>query len=185
MIVLVIYSAWVSLFEFGFLEKAIRGLAIADNVINGFFGIDIVLTFFVAYMDKITYIFIDDRKKIAWKYATSWLILDVASTIPSELYSKIMPNKLKTYAFFNMLRLWRLRRVSALFARYINSSTTWIDSTSTTCTQCQLWNGQIGEGPKSQLFLGSIFQAYFCEYSFIHPSHSNAHLGISTQSTAY
>ncbi|KAL8149684.1 hypothetical protein AgCh_006630 [Apium graveolens] len=89
LVVLVIYTAWVSPFELGFLHKVRPPLSIIDNVVNGFFAIDIVLTFFVAYVDANTYLLIDDRKLIAWK----------------------------TYGFFNMLRLWRLRRVSSLFAR--------------------------------------------------------------------
>lgn len=119
LIILVIYSAWVSPFEFGFLERPKGGLAIADNVVNGFFAIDIVLTFFVAYLDRATYLLVDKPKKIAWRYTTSWFILDVASTIPSEVARKILPHKLRSYGFFNMLRLWRLRRVSSLFARYM------------------------------------------------------------------
>ncbi|GFY99797.1 K+ transporter 1 [Actinidia rufa] len=117
LVVLVIYTAWVSPFEFGFLDKPQGPLSITDNVVNGFFAIDIVLTFFVAYLDKATYLLVDDRKQIAWKYASSWLALDVISTIPSELARKISPSPLRTYGLFNMLRLWRLRRVSALFAR--------------------------------------------------------------------
>ncbi|KAL3535816.1 hypothetical protein ACH5RR_004277 [Cinchona calisaya] len=117
LIVLVAYTAWVSPFEFGFLEKPEGPLSIADNVVNGFFAIDIILTFFVAYLDRSTYLLVDDHRLIAWKYASSWLAFDVVSTIPSELARKISPRALQTYGLFNMLRLWRLRRVSALFAR--------------------------------------------------------------------
>ncbi|XP_028800083.1 potassium channel AKT1 [Neltuma alba] len=117
LVILVIYTAWVSPFEFGFLKEPIRSLSIADNVVNGFFAIDIVLTFFVAYLDKTSYLLVDSHKRIAWKYVSSWFAFDVISTIPSELARKISPSPLKTYGFFNMLRLWRLRRVSALFSR--------------------------------------------------------------------
>lgn len=119
MIILVIYSAWVSPFEFGFLEDSRGSLALVDNIVNAFFAIDIMLTFFVAYLDKATYLLVDDRKKIAWRYLHSWFILDVASTIPSEIARKMLPPKIRSYGFFNMLRLWRLRRVSALFARFV------------------------------------------------------------------
>lgn len=84
---------------------------------NGFFFVDIVLTFFVAYIDKATYLIVDDRKQIAWKYARTWLAFDVVSIIPSELIQKLSPSPLQSYGLFNMLRLWRLRRVSALFSR--------------------------------------------------------------------
>nr|ADA79674.1 shaker-like potassium channel 1 [Populus euphratica] len=117
LVVLVIYTAWVSPFEFGFLKQPERPLSICDNVVNGFFATDIVLTFFLAYLDKTTYLLVDDRKKIAWKYATSWLALDIISTTPTELARKISPKPFQSYGFFNMLRLWRLRRVSALFSR--------------------------------------------------------------------
>lgn len=118
LVLLVFYTAWVSPFEFGFLKKPEAPLSITDNVVNGFFAVDIVLTFFVAYLDKATYLLVDNPKQIAWKYASTWLAFDVISTIPSELARKFTPSPFESYGFFNMLRLWRLRRVSALFARY-------------------------------------------------------------------
>lgn len=105
-------------FEFGFLKGPGGPLSIVDNVVNGFFAVDIVLTFFVAYLDKSTYLLVDDHKRIGWKYARSWFLFDVISTIPSELATKIFPKSVQSYGVFNMLRLWRLRRVSALFSRY-------------------------------------------------------------------
>ncbi|CAI9094492.1 OLC1v1030241C1 [Oldenlandia corymbosa var. corymbosa] len=117
LVFLVFYTAWVSPFEFGFLEKPSKPLSITDNIVNGFFAIDIILTFFVAYLDKSTYLLIDNPRQIAWRYASTWLVFDVISTIPSELARAILPKPLKEYGFFNMLRLWRLRRVSAFFAR--------------------------------------------------------------------
>ncbi|XP_030475988.2 potassium channel AKT1-like [Syzygium oleosum] len=117
LVLLVVYTAWASPFEFGFLEKPKGPLSITDNVVNGFFAIDIVLAFFVAYLDKATYLLIDDPKKIAWRYTSSWFAFDVISTIPSELVQRISPSSLQSYGLFNMLRLWRLRRVSAMFSR--------------------------------------------------------------------
>ncbi|KAL0921188.1 hypothetical protein M5K25_008239 [Dendrobium thyrsiflorum] len=117
LIVLVAYSAWVSPFEFGFLRKTAGPLSIVDNIVNGFFAIDIILTFFVAYLEKATYLLVDNPIKIARKYLISWFVLDVVSTIPSEFAREMLPKKLQSYGFFNMLRLWRLRRVSSLFAR--------------------------------------------------------------------
>ncbi|KAJ0090145.1 hypothetical protein Patl1_12782 [Pistacia atlantica] len=94
LILLVLYTAWVCPFEFGFLLKPSKPLAILDNIVNGIFAIDIILTFFVAYLDKASYLLIDNPKLIAWKYTRSL-----------------------SYGYFNILRLWRLRRVSKLFAR--------------------------------------------------------------------
>lgn len=118
LVLLVFYTAWVSPFEFGFLEQKINGpLAITDNVVNGFFAIDIVLTFFVAYLEKTSYLLIDNPKQIAWRYTRTWLAFDVISTIPSELARRILPSSLQAYGYFNLLRLWRLRRVSKMFSR--------------------------------------------------------------------
>ncbi|KAL2897783.1 Potassium channel AKT1 [Bienertia sinuspersici] len=116
LVLLVFYTAWASPFEFGFLEKpSILVLAIADNIVNAFFAIDIILTFFVAYLDKKTYLLVDDQKQITWRYLKTWFTFDTISTIPSELVLKILPDHVHAYGFFNMLRLWRLRRVT-LFA---------------------------------------------------------------------
>lgn len=113
--VLVVYTAWASPFEFGFLRKPRPPLSITDNIVNGFFAIDIIMTFFVGYLDKSTYLLVDDRKMIAYKYLRSWFLLDLVSTIPSEVAMRISS---QSYGLFNMLRLWRLRRVGALFARF-------------------------------------------------------------------
>ncbi|RAL37244.1 hypothetical protein DM860_004166 [Cuscuta australis] len=113
---LVLYIAWVSPFEFGFLSTPARSLSITDNVVNGFFAIDIVVTFFLAYMDKTTYLLVDDPKQIAWRYASTWFTFDLISTIPPEVACKISP-PVSLYGLFSMLRLWRLHRVGALFAR--------------------------------------------------------------------
>ncbi|KAI4344080.1 hypothetical protein L6164_011352 [Bauhinia variegata] len=117
LVILVIYTAWVSPFEFGFFEKPAPPLSHIDIVVDAFFAVDIVLTFFVAYLDKTTYLLEDDPRKIARKYASSWLFFDVVSSIPSELERKMLPESLRSYNLFSMLRLWRLRRVSALFRR--------------------------------------------------------------------
>jgi hypothetical protein len=65
LIILVIYSAWICPFEFAFLTYKQDGLFITDNIINGFFAIDIILTFFVAYLDGRSYVLVDNPKKIA------------------------------------------------------------------------------------------------------------------------
>ncbi|RZC56187.1 hypothetical protein C5167_015046 [Papaver somniferum] len=114
LILLVAYTAWVSPFEIGFLVEPTAGLAIADNIVNGLFAIDIILTFFVAYLDRRSYVFIDNHKKIALRYTKTWLLFDVVATIPSELARKVAG---QDYGFITMLRLWRLRRVSSMFAR--------------------------------------------------------------------
>ncbi|XP_059658089.1 potassium channel AKT1-like [Cornus florida] len=117
LVFLVFYTAWVCPFEFGLLDKPSGPLSITDNVVNGLFAIDIIVTFFTAYLDKATYLLVDNPKQIAWRYTKTWLVFDVISAIPSELARRVLPPPLREYGYFNMLRLWRLRRVGAMFAR--------------------------------------------------------------------
>ncbi|XP_010546590.1 PREDICTED: potassium channel AKT6 [Tarenaya hassleriana] len=118
LVFLVLYTAWASPFEFGFLRSPRAPLGILDNVVNGFFAMDIILRFFLAFLDKATYLLIDDPKKIAWRYASTWLAFDVVSTIPYELFASVVLHEtIQGYGIFSMLRLWRLRRVSNLFSR--------------------------------------------------------------------
>ncbi|CAO2821108.1 unnamed protein product [Amaranthus hypochondriacus] len=120
LVILVVYSAWICPFEFAFLTfKQDDALFIFDHIVNGFFAVDILLTFFVAYVDSRTYLLIDDHKKIAIRYLSTWFIFDVASTAPLQTLSLIFTDHNGGVGFkaLNMLRLWRLRRVSSLFAR--------------------------------------------------------------------
>ncbi|KAJ0971830.1 hypothetical protein J5N97_019789 [Dioscorea zingiberensis] len=119
LIVLVVYSAWICPFEFAFLRYLPNTLFLVDNIVNGFFAIDIVLTFFVAYLDRKSYLLIDDPKKIATRYLSTGFIFDVCSTAPFQPISLLFTKHGTGLGFkvLNMLRLWRLRRVSKLFAR--------------------------------------------------------------------
>ncbi|KAK9064311.1 hypothetical protein SSX86_015691 [Deinandra increscens subsp. villosa] len=119
LVILVIYSAWISPFDLAFLDKKEGALRIFDNIVNGFFAIDIILTFFVAYLDSHSYALVDDHKKIAVRYLRTWFIFDVSSTVPFRSLILLCTNKKSEigYKTLGMLRLWRLRRVSSLFAR--------------------------------------------------------------------
>lgn len=77
--VLVIYSAWSSPFELAFKKVATGSLLYVDLVVDFFFVVDIFLTFFVAYLDKSTYLLVDDHQKIATRYPKQ-TILNVSKT---------------------------------------------------------------------------------------------------------
>lgn len=57
---------------------------------------------------------------IFYRYLSTWFIFDVCSTAPLQSISFLFTNETGEVGFklLNMLRLWRLRRVSSLFARY-------------------------------------------------------------------
>ncbi|XP_022715549.1 potassium channel KAT3-like isoform X2 [Durio zibethinus] len=119
LVVLVIYSAWICPFEFAFLTYKKDALFIVDNIVNGFFAVDIILTFFVAYLDSQSYLLVDDPKEIAIRYICTWFAFDVCSTAPFQSLSLMFTDHGSEFGLrlLNMLRLWRLRRVSSLFAR--------------------------------------------------------------------
>ncbi|KAI3978263.1 hypothetical protein MKX01_003426 [Papaver californicum] len=105
LLLLVVYTALVAPFQYGFLFKPVGGLEIADIVIDGVFLIDIY-------------------HLLCWlPYATSWLIFDVIAAIPFQLFAQ-------QYALLSIvLRLWRLRRVCSMFAameKDIKSNYVWV-----------------------------------------------------------
>ncbi|XP_039119984.1 potassium channel KAT3-like isoform X2 [Dioscorea cayenensis subsp. rotundata] len=118
LILLVVYSAWVCPFEFAFLKYMPNALFLVDNIIDGFFAIDIVLTFFVAYLDHKSYLLVDNPKRIAARYLSTWFLFDICSTVPFQPISLLFGNNGNGIGFklLNMLRLWRLCRVGKLFA---------------------------------------------------------------------
>ncbi|KAG6530064.1 hypothetical protein ZIOFF_012285 [Zingiber officinale] len=119
LILLVVYSAWICPFELAFMRHLPAKLFWVESILNSFFAVDIVLTFFVAYLDRRSYVLIDDPKKIAVRYVSSWFIFDILSTAPFEAISLLFRGDGNDLGFktLNMLRLWRLRRVSSLFSR--------------------------------------------------------------------
>ncbi|MQM15387.1 hypothetical protein Taro_048330 [Colocasia esculenta] len=117
---LVVYSAWALPFELAF-PASWPCLAVPNLILDAFFAVDITLTFFVAYWEKSTCLLIDDPIKIARRYMTRpSFAMDVASTMPLQFMYRTFkgqPNGGTFLGFANLLRLWRLRRVSDLFAR--------------------------------------------------------------------
>nr|GMD47675.1 potassium channel KAT3-like [Ipomoea batatas] len=72
LVILVVYSAWASPFELAFRKVATGSFQPVDLVVDAFFGVDIILTFFVAYLDKSTYLLVDDHKKIALRFPNGY-----------------------------------------------------------------------------------------------------------------
>ncbi|XP_028551309.1 potassium channel KAT4 [Dendrobium catenatum] len=122
LVLLVAYSAWASPLELAF-EKLVasKALIAIDLVVDAFFAVDIVVCFFVAYLDKSTHLLVFEQKKIATRYVMTLNFgMDVVSTLPFQLFYGIITGKSKDGTFLgilSLLRLWRLRHVSNLFAR--------------------------------------------------------------------
>ncbi|XP_015692747.1 potassium channel AKT2 isoform X2 [Oryza brachyantha] len=121
MVVLVAYSAWVYPFEVAFMNASPKGgLEVADIVVDLFFAVDIVLTFFVAYIDSTTQLLVRDRRRITMRYLSTFFIMDVASTIPFEGLAYLVTGEVRespVFSLLGILRLWRLRKVKQFFTR--------------------------------------------------------------------
>ncbi|XP_028757457.1 potassium channel AKT2/3-like [Neltuma alba] len=121
MVLLVAYSAWVYPFEVAFLHSSPnREMFLVDNVVDLFFAVDIVITFFVAFIDRRTQLLVRDSKRLRVRYLSTWFVMDVASTIPYEAISHVITGKHKVGLvcyLLGMLRFWRLRRMKQFFTR--------------------------------------------------------------------
>ncbi|CAF1710636.1 unnamed protein product [Brassica napus] len=89
LVILVIYSAWICPFEFAFITS------------------------------KKHAIFIVDKHFMFFRYLSTWFVFDVCPTAPFKSLSLLFNYKGSQIGFtvLSTLRLWRLRRVSLLFAR--------------------------------------------------------------------
>ncbi|KAG6409620.1 hypothetical protein SASPL_127661 [Salvia splendens] len=114
-----------------------------DLIVDLFFGIDIVLTFFVAYLDKTTYLLIDDQKKIAARLLSGKMH-----------YGDI-------FGFLNLLRLWRLRRVSELFSRYVHGCFYYWLAVHYHVSSDTLIGSQVPHFEQSSVWLGYTYSMYW------------------------
>lgn len=76
MVTLVAYSLWVLPFEMAFMNSSpiYKELYIVDNIVDIFFAIDIVITFFLAYIDRTSHLLVRDSTKIATRFVIDiWL----------------------------------------------------------------------------------------------------------------
>ncbi|KAI5056015.1 hypothetical protein GOP47_0029536 [Adiantum capillus-veneris] len=118
LVLLVIYTAWMSPFELGFVRTHLLPYIVADFVVDCFFTVDIFLTFFVAYVDKRPYLLVTKRSQIAARYVKSGFAADILSTLPIQVL--VLSRKSRQsliYSLLNMFRLWRMRRVNCFFTR--------------------------------------------------------------------
>ncbi|KAF9620689.1 hypothetical protein IFM89_013989 [Coptis chinensis] len=127
LIVLVIYSAWICPFEFAFLSYKQDTLFVIDNIVNGFFAIDIILMFFVAYLNRQSYLLVDDPKRIATRYISTWFIFDVCSTAPFQTLSRLFTEHNSGLGY-------------RALDRYPDPKTTWIGAVIPNFKEESLWD---------------------------------------------
>ena len=91
-------------------EWALKEVQRANNVVDVVFGLDILLGFLRAYFHAELRIVVTDPRWIAWRYATSWLFLDVVTLVPWERLVEGYP-QLRALRIFKLVRLMKLLRV--------------------------------------------------------------------------
>ncbi|GLJ33069.1 hypothetical protein SUGI_0665530 [Cryptomeria japonica] len=144
LIVLVVYTAWVSPFEFAFRKVNKGPLFYVDNIVNALFAIDIVVTFFVAYLDMTTYLLVEDFKKIALQYVCRGRV--------SELFTKLEKDIRFNYFWMRIVKLISVTlfvvHSAACFyywlaAHYSNRGNTWLESTIPNFKEKSIWRGYV------------------------------------------
>ena len=69
-----------------FYDESDVGWQVAWFIIDSFFFLDIILTFFTSVTDPKSFKEITDRKDIAVIYLKSWFIIDLLSVLPIDLF---------------------------------------------------------------------------------------------------
>lgn len=152
LIVLVTYSAWICPFEFAFLPYKQDTLFIIDNIVNGFFAIDIILTFFVAYLDSHSYLLVDDHKKIAVRYVSNLLtIFLIVAAVRSQFLI------LQTIAATNVTTQIAITILFFFFFILQCTAGTYLHGLSLMCVQLHLFNQSVSSSLIIVVRLGSKF----------------------------
>ncbi|KAJ1279703.1 hypothetical protein BS78_04G175100 [Paspalum vaginatum] len=160
----VLYSAWASPFELAVERAATLPLLVADLVADVFFAVDIVASILVACVLQLP------------ATVGPWtLAMDVASTVPFQVIYHLASGSGAAWSspcrFLALLRLWRLRRVSELFAKLekdVRLNYLWtrlvklagVALLAVHAAACvQLWMASHYRGPKERTWLGRGFEA--------------------------
>ncbi|XP_017256707.1 potassium channel SKOR isoform X1 [Daucus carota subsp. sativus] len=107
-----IYSSFFTPFEFGFFRGLPQNLFLLDVVGQVAFVCDMVLQFFVAYRDSVTYKMIYNRSAIALRYLKSHFIVDFLGCLPWDILYKASGSS-EEVRFLLWIRLSRTRKVLA------------------------------------------------------------------------
>ncbi|KAL6899693.1 hypothetical protein ACP4OV_006351 [Aristida adscensionis] len=123
----VVYSAWASPFELAVDRAATLPLLAVDLAVDAFFAVDIAASFLGSCLRASSVVAGGRKEKPAGRRLAAagspslLLALDVASTIPFQAIHHLAGGRAAAWSspcrFLSLLRLWRLRRVSDLFAR--------------------------------------------------------------------
>ncbi|CAE7783508.1 unnamed protein product [Symbiodinium microadriaticum] len=113
--IMIVYSVLVEPFRIGFGVEVSGAMLAIDIFVDCLFVIDIVLTFFTAYLDE-REVLVTNRLRIAQRYLRGFFVIDVASVFPAELFLLAIQPDIATQArAVKLLRLVRLMKLGRLF----------------------------------------------------------------------
>ncbi|GMH45970.1 hypothetical protein BSKO_13934 [Bryopsis sp. KO-2023] len=114
---LLIYTAIVTPFEVSLLSMTTRvnWHFLVNRMVDLGFTIDLILSFFVAYQDTKTGLWVYDQPRIALHFLKGWFVVDILSVLPFDMIG-LMDSwghmwKLKMVRFIRLVRMTKLLRV--------------------------------------------------------------------------
>ncbi|KAJ7551923.1 hypothetical protein O6H91_06G034800 [Diphasiastrum complanatum] len=110
------YSSFFTPIEFGFFRGLPRHIWFLDFLVQVVFLADIIVNFFVAYKDAITYKMVVQHRNIALRYARTDLVLDILGCLPWDSFYKMSGRK-EVIRFGMWVRLYRVRKADTFFQK--------------------------------------------------------------------
>lgn len=92
-----------------------KNIDLAENLMNIYFGMDIIVNFIVALKDELTGELVFDRKKIAWEYMTGFFLIDLLSSIPFGLMLENFGSANRLLRILKIPRLIKIVGVMKIF----------------------------------------------------------------------
>jgi potassium voltage-gated channel Eag-related subfamily H protein 7 len=139
MVVCLIFTAFVTPFEVGFLKTSFNVLFVLNRLIDLAFFLDMVRIFFTSYYDDDEQQWILSPRLIRRKYFRGWFAIDLVSILPFDSVGLILDspamNDMKVLRVIRLLRLLKLLRIMkamrilARWEDHISISYAWISLT--------------------------------------------------------
>lgn len=112
---LIMYSVVSAPYRAGFSADALGAWNVWENLVDCLFGLDILLTFFTAAVDREDNQIVYNHKRIAWMYLRSWFLVDAVSTFPfGAVGVSANLSTLRVLRLARLLKLLRLFRLARL-----------------------------------------------------------------------
>lgn len=115
MMVLLLFCAFVTPFEIGFIDHSnIDTLFMINQTINVLFIIDVYLAFNTGYFNPVVGMWVTKKKQIVKNYMQTWFPIDFVSCFPFDIISTLVGDNAGLSQYGSALRLIRLARLGKL-----------------------------------------------------------------------